>query len=124
MGAACARAAIQLLMVVAGFAFLGVVLKCPPPINHLVRLVVAAALCALAARLTLDALPRALALPAAVAVGAVVYVLAVRLLAALPEDDLARLSELQSRLPRPLRWAPAGLAHLLSRRALLPGGAA
>jgi O-antigen/teichoic acid export membrane protein len=124
MGAACSRAVIQVLLVVAGFAFLGGVLKCPAPINHLLRLIVSAAVCGLAARATLDALSGGMALPLAVGVGAVVYFLCVRLLGALPEEDLARLRDLQSRLPKAFRWAPAGLANILSRRAppsLLPG---
>jgi hypothetical protein len=40
----------------------------------------------------------------------------VRLLAALPEEDLGRLRDLQSNLPRAFRRAPAGLSGVLSRR--------
>lgn len=117
MGAACARAAIQVLLVVCGFWYLQVRLKCPVPLNHLLRLAASAAICGLSARATLDALPKSIALVAAIFAGAVVYFLSVRLLGALHEEDIARLRDMQHRLPRPLRWAATYLASFLSRGA-------
>jgi O-antigen/teichoic acid export membrane protein len=114
LGAACSRAAIQLLLVVWGFSFLRLRLKCPVPVNSLARLTVCAALCAASARLMLNALPGPAALVPAVVAGAAVYFISVRSLGALPEDDLARLLALQDRIPKALRWAPTRLASYLS----------
>jgi O-antigen/teichoic acid export membrane protein len=109
IGAAWARTAIQLSSVAFGFWFIVRRLRCPIPFNELTRLLIAALLCAGAARGCLSLLPPLPALAAAVPAGGIVYLAAVRLLRPLPPRDIDRLRALTGILPPPLR-RPADLA--------------
>jgi O-antigen/teichoic acid export membrane protein len=103
IGAAWGRAAIQLAMIVFGMWFIMQRLQCPPPLRDLGRLLLAAALCAFAARCCIVLVPGVAALPVAISIGVVVYVVASRLLRVLPKDDVARLRSFCGRLPNTLR---------------------
>lgn len=103
MGAVWARAVVQVAAVAIGAWFIIRRLHFPLPLWDLGKLLVAAILCAAAARLSLAAVPGILALPAAIAAGIVVYVAAVRSINGLPSSDIAWLRTLGSRLPAPLR---------------------
>jgi hypothetical protein len=104
MGAAWARAAIQLAAVVMGSGFVFWRLGFPLPLFDLGRLLLAASLCGLAARscLDLNLAPRSVSLVLAIASGAVTYAIAVRALRALHPGDAERLRLLCRRLPRRL----------------------
>jgi O-antigen/teichoic acid export membrane protein len=104
MGAAWARAAIQLAAVVMGSGFVFWRLGFPLPLFDLGRLLLAASLCGLAARscLDLNLAPRSVSLVLAVAAGAATYAVAVRALRALHPGDAERLRLLCRRLPRKL----------------------
>jgi O-antigen/teichoic acid export membrane protein len=99
MGAAWARASIQLLTVGVAAWLIVVRLKIPLPFNDLGRIVVAASLCGGAARTCLWLLGGSMALPLAVITGIVVYIAAIRIMRALPANDLVRLRALSHRLP-------------------------
>jgi O-antigen/teichoic acid export membrane protein len=103
MGASWARAAIQMAMVALGMWFIVRRLKCRTPLSDLARLLIAAALCAIAARGCIVFLPGIAALPVAILTGAIVYVAAIRLLRALPKNDVDRLQSFCRRLPKALR---------------------
>lgn len=99
MGAAITRAAMQACAIGLGNWFIMRRLDFPLPLKDLGRLVVAAALCAGAARAVLAGWPGRGALPAAVVAGALVYIGAVRLSGGLPQQDIARLRALGRALP-------------------------
>jgi O-antigen/teichoic acid export membrane protein len=103
MGAACTRAAIQVAMVVFGTWFITRRLNCRTPVGDLGRLLIAAAVCAIAAHACIALIPGIASLPVSILTGALVYVAAVRLLHALPKSDVVRLKSLCQRLPKPLR---------------------
>lgn len=98
MGAAWGRAFVQLTTVVIGFWFVERRLGCPLPFKHLARLAVAALLCAGVARVGITVMPGVFGLIASIIVGAIVYFGAVRLLHALPQEDVDRLHSLTSPL--------------------------
>lgn len=110
LGAAWARAGTQAVLVGWGMWFITRRLMVPAPLGALTRLLLAAAICAVAARAVLALVPGNPALPLAIAAGIVVYGLAVRLLGALPQADVDRLRSLCGRLP--------GLLGVPTRRAL------
>jgi O-antigen/teichoic acid export membrane protein len=114
IAAASARAAIQALVAAASVWYVSRRLECPAPIASLGRLMLAALLCAAAARLCIDALPAPLSLFAAIPAGALSYVAAVRLLRALPANDLDRLINAVAILPRPSHRMVRALIRLLS----------
>ncbi len=116
IGAALARGAIHALMVAAGLWFIRRRLHCPVPFGSLARLLVAALLCALAARACIALIPSSiLGLALAVPLGAAVYGVAVRALGALPAEDARRLRNLLSgRLPDALQRPMDGLLVLLT----------
>ena len=101
MGAVWARAAIQFSAVVMGSGFVFWRLGFPLPLFDLGRLLLAASLCGLAARssLNLNLAPKGLSLVLAIAAGAVVYAVSVRVLRALHPGDAERLRSLCRRLP-------------------------
>jgi O-antigen/teichoic acid export membrane protein len=104
-GAVWARALVQAAAVALGAWFIFSRLRFRLPLRDLGKLLIAALLCAAAARLCLVALPGVLALPAAIAAGVIVYVVAVRRMGALPSSDIAWLRAMAARLPAPLRRA-------------------
>ena len=104
MGAAWARAAIQLAAVVMGSGFVYWRLGFPLPLFDLGRLLLAASLCGLAARscLELNLAPRGVSLALSIVTGVAAYAVAVRALRALHPSDAERLRLLCRRLPRRL----------------------
>ena len=129
IGAAWARAAIQLSAIAFGSWFIVSRLRFPMPFRDLSKLLLAAALCGIAARISLAAVPGWPSLPTAIAVGAVIYVGCVRILAALPASDLERLRAMSRILPGQLASASGFMLWLLDgtsgplRPATLPAGA-
>ena len=118
MGAALSRAAVHLVMVGAGSWFIQRRLGCPIPLGDLGRLLLAALLCALAAHLCVSHIYDPLqSLPLAIGSGVIVYLGSVRMLGALPAQDVARLRTLMGRFPGRMH-APldALLALLVPRR--------
>jgi O-antigen/teichoic acid export membrane protein len=103
MGAAWSRAAIQVIAVAIGIWFVYWRLGFPLPLFDLTKLLLAAALCGVAARTCLVLLPGRGALAAAIAAGAISYAVAVRALRALHPDDADRLRALCRSLPRSIR---------------------
>ncbi len=100
LGAAASRAAVQMFMLGLGLWFIARRLNCPVPFRHLARLAASAALCGVAARAVLQLVHGPLALPIAIGVGALVYWAAVRMLDALPPEDVERLRAIGARSPR------------------------
>ena len=105
MGAVWARVAIQISAVAFGSWFVFSRLGFPLPFRDLAKLLLAAALCGAAARITLLVLPGAASLPAAILAGAVVYMISIRILRALPVGDIERLRTIIRLLPAGLRTA-------------------
>ena len=66
-------------------------------------LLVAAALCAVVARLVVDLVPTAPGVALAVVAGAVTYAAAIRVIRPLPASDVDKLRNAVLSLPRPLR---------------------
>lgn len=114
VGAAWARLAVHGFMVAYGSWFIWRRLDCPIPFVALTKMLAAALLCAAAARLLIVVIANpVLATAAAVAAGALVYVLAIRLFAALPLQDIARLGSFAARLPAGIRPSVTGVLALL-----------
>ena len=112
MGAAWSRAAIQIAAVAMGTGFLFWRLRFQLPIYNVAKLLLAAAICGLAARATLMLAPRAIALPCAIGAGMASYAVAVRTLRALHQRDADRLRTLCGVFPlrfRLLAWRAIGL---------------
>jgi O-antigen/teichoic acid export membrane protein len=103
MGASWARAAIQLAMVALGMWFIMQRLECRTPLSDLARLLIAAVLSAIAARVCIVFFAGNAALLLAILAGVIVYVAAIRLLHALPKSDVDRLQSLCRGLPKALR---------------------
>ncbi|MDB5508019.1 MAG: polysaccharide biosynthesis protein [Hyphomicrobiales bacterium] len=116
IGAALTRAIVQLSVVAVGNWFIGHHLKCPVPYASLARLMVAAAACAIVARATGLIFPGFLGMLLSIAVGGLVYLIGVRLLNALPKDDIDRLSSLLAHLPGPIGKLASPALRLLSSR--------
>ncbi len=89
--AAIGRTAIQLMVVAASVAYIDRKLECHTPYGALLRLLIAAMLCAVAAFAVSSTIDSPAGLPVAILAGAMTYILAVKLLRALPRDDLDRL---------------------------------
>lgn len=117
-GAAWARAVIQIAAVALGGWFISQRLRCPVPFRELARLLLASVLSALAAAGCLWLIPGTAALAAAIPAGIVSYIAAVRLLRALPADDIERLYGITGRLPRLLQEPGAMVLRLLARPAV------
>lgn len=107
MGAVIARSLIQFAIVAASFVYLHRALACPSPIGSVARIAGSAAGCAIAARAVVYVLPGPSGVVLAITVGAAVYFVLARLMRALPDEDLGRLSDLAGK-------APAWLSPLLS----------
>jgi O-antigen/teichoic acid export membrane protein len=103
IGAAWARAAIQVSAVAFGTWFVFYRLRLPLPFRDLAKLLLAAALCGAAARGCLLLMPGVVSLLVAIPVGAAVYVVSVRLLRALPAGDIDRLRAMIRPFPAPFR---------------------
>jgi O-antigen/teichoic acid export membrane protein len=127
-GAALARAVIQLAIVAAAVWYVTQRLDARVPYAALGRILLAAAGCGAAARLSLYVVSPhgtngAAALAVAVPVGVFVYVAAIRLLRALPDADLDRIATALSLLPRALRpIAERALGFLRASSATAWGG--
>jgi O-antigen/teichoic acid export membrane protein len=103
MGAACSRAIIQIAAVAMGGGFIFWRLRFPMPFFDLARLVLAAAVCAVTARICLALTSGVTSLAFAIVAGMVGYAVAVRVLRALHPDDADRLRVLCRILPRTAR---------------------
>jgi O-antigen/teichoic acid export membrane protein len=114
MGAAWARAVIQLAAVAMGAGFVVWRLGFPLPIADLARLLLAAAICGLTARAVLALSHDALALIPAIAAGALSYAAAVRLLGALHPGDAERLRLLCRAFPERVRSGAERVIGLLA----------
>lgn len=115
MGAAISRAVVQLTMLALGFGFVARHLRFRLPLDHLLRLLLAAAVCGICARLCILVLPGPAGLVPAIAVGAVIYLGAVRQLAALPLDDLRQIRAACDLAPRLMRRPVDVVTRLLVR---------
>ena len=115
LGAAVVRAAVQAILIVLQFWLIRNRLGFRAPIPHLIRIFIAAGACGAAAWLVTRAVPTPAGLIGAVVVGALVFGLAVRLLDALPPEDVERIRGLSVRLPggatRPIGWLLALIAR-------------
>jgi O-antigen/teichoic acid export membrane protein len=103
IGAAWARAAIQVSAVAFGTWFLFYRLRLPLPFRDLAKLLLAAVLSGAAARACLLLVPGMVSLLVAIPAGAAVYIVSIRLLRALPAGDINRLRGMIRPLPAPLR---------------------
>jgi O-antigen/teichoic acid export membrane protein len=114
MGAAWSRGAIQLAGAAMGGGYIFCRLHFPLPLFDLGRLLLAAAICGLAARLALSAATGLPSLLLAVAAGTVSYAVAVRLMRALHPRDADRLRVLCRFLPARARAVADLLVALLA----------
>ncbi len=115
MGAALARATIQLGAVAAGLWYVNVRLRCATPFSSCARIMLAALICAAAAAGCIRLVPGASGVVLAVAAGVLVYGGAVRLLNALPHSDIERLVASFAILPAAVRTPATLTLRLLSR---------
>ncbi|MDE2362161.1 MAG: lipopolysaccharide biosynthesis protein [Hyphomicrobiales bacterium] len=99
MGAVIGRSIIQFAIVAASFVYIGRALACPTPYFSVLRIMAAAAGCALVARWIVLVAPGWIGILIAIGVGAAVYFALVRLLRALPQDDVGRLQEVAGKMP-------------------------
>jgi len=102
IGAAVARATIQVTMVMIGLWFVARYLGYPLPLVSLGRLFLAAGVAASVAAASVLTVGGTLSLLIAVPGAVLTYVIALRLTCALPPSDLARLAEVAAALPRPM----------------------
>lgn len=115
VGAAWARLAVHSFMVAFGSWFVWRRLDCPIPLVALAKMSGAALLCAAAARLCIVVIANpVLAIAVAIPSSAVVYAFAIRLFAALPPQDIARLTAFAARLPTGMRPPVTGVLTLLA----------
>ena len=110
MGAAFGRGAIQLALGCIGVLYVVRILHIPVPLRDLGRLLMAALLCAAAARWCVMTFSGTAGLLIAIAIGGIIYVAAVRTIGALPEKDLKYLQAALPGIPAPLRSAIALIA--------------
>jgi O-antigen/teichoic acid export membrane protein len=103
LAAATARAATQAAVSIATILYLWRVLRCPTPVIALLRLFVAAVMCAIAARACVMLVPGIRGLVLAVGAGALVYAIAVRVLRAMPASQAEPLLNALKILPWPIR---------------------
>ncbi len=115
LAAACGRGGVQVAISCGVLWYLYARLRCPTPLAVLGKLLVAAALCAVVARLVVDMVPSGLGVALAVAAGALTYAAAIRVIRPLPAGDIDKLRNAVLSLPRPLRpVAHAGLELIWS----------
>ena len=98
-GAAWARASVQIYLVAFSFWFVIRRLKFTLPLGQVCRLILAAAGCAIVAHVLASRVAGLSGLIIAVPAGALTYFALVRLLAALPYEDVERLTTMSNRLP-------------------------
>ncbi|MFO1115613.1 MAG: oligosaccharide flippase family protein [Beijerinckiaceae bacterium] len=98
-GAVYARSAIQFAIVAASFIYIGQRLDCPTPYASVVRIMLAAAGCGFAAREIVITFPGWLGIALGVFTGALVYLALVRLLRALPQEDVGRVLDVVGKMP-------------------------
>jgi O-antigen/teichoic acid export membrane protein len=119
MGAAYARALIQIAMVGLGMWFIMRRLQCPAPLRELGQLMIAAATCAASAHVIVTLVPGTLGIFLAILGGALTYLVAVRLFCALPKSDVIRLHLLSQKLPKLLRgFSQSGLVLIFGHGGL------
>jgi hypothetical protein len=99
MGAVVARSIIQFLIVGASFVYIGRALQCPTPYGSVLRIVIAAVGCAVAAGAVVRLAPGWPGIAPAIAIGALVYLGLARVLRALPQDDLRQLQDVAGNMP-------------------------
>ncbi|MER2265754.1 lipopolysaccharide biosynthesis protein [Methylobacterium oxalidis] len=99
MGAALVRVGVQLVLVLTNFWLIRSRLGYRAPIGDMVRILVAASICGISAAAVASSISGPLSLAGAIPAGIVTYWLAVRLLNALPADDIERLRSLLRPLP-------------------------
>jgi O-antigen/teichoic acid export membrane protein len=109
VGAALGRASVQVYLLAVSFWFLRYRLGCPLPLAQLGLLFVSALASACVAGLVASRISGLTGLLLSVLAAALAYVLIVRLLRAIPDEDIERLRGLFDRLPVPLQRA-IGLA--------------
>jgi O-antigen/teichoic acid export membrane protein len=109
MGAALGRALVQIYLLAASFWFLRYRLGCPLPLAQLGLLFVSAVVSACVAGLVASQMSGLTGLLLSVPAAALVYLLLVRLLRAIPDEDIERLHGLFERIPVSLQRA-IGLA--------------
>ncbi len=124
IGAAATRAAMQIFAVALGNWFVFRRLRFPLPFAGLARLLLAAAICAIAARASLYLATGVAALALAVATGIVTYAAAVRALGALDPADADRLRAICRGLPHPLSTIGERSLALLSSSPAFAGTSA
>jgi O-antigen/teichoic acid export membrane protein len=119
MGAAYARALIQIAMVGLGMWFIMHRLHCPAPLRELGQLMIAAAICAASAYVLITLVPGILGIFLAILGGAITYLAAVRLFCALPKSDIIRLHSFSQKLPKLVRgFFQLGLALIFGHSGL------
>ena len=117
MGAALVRTGVQIILVVVNLWLIRSRLGYVAPVGHMLRLLAASAICGASAWVATRALPAPVNLAVAVPLGVVVYGVCVRLLDALPGEDVDRLRGLFRRLPGPILRPTDRAFALLSRHA-------
>jgi O-antigen/teichoic acid export membrane protein len=116
MGAAYGRAAVQTILLALGLWFIGTQAGFSIPYGGLARILAAATLCALAARMTITAIQGSGAIPIAIMTGVIAYVVAVRLVGGLNRGDSAKVLSLMLHLPQWLRAFPVAALKLMEAK--------
>ena len=107
LGAALARGTVQVYVLSVSLWFLRRRLNCHVPLIPLGSLFVAALACALVAGLIASRVPGVPGLVLSVPIAALVYILLVRLLRAIPDEDIASLQGLFAHIPAPMKRGTA-----------------
>jgi O-antigen/teichoic acid export membrane protein len=115
-GAAASRAVVILVIASINVWYIRSRLHCPTPLAALGRLLAAAVLCALAARLSLSLLTGPASLALAIIAGAAAFAGAIRWLGAVNQADAAELMSVAELLPEPLRAMLGVAVRALSGR--------
>lgn len=116
-GASIVRGIVHSIWLILLSAFCWSRLSMMPPIVDLIKIGTSAALCALAAVFVLQMQGGVLGLLMAIAAGGVVYLVALRLTAAIPEDDVEMLSyNLGNSLPAPVVGLSLKVLQLIAPR--------
>ncbi len=98
-GAVYARSSIQFVIVVASFVYVGRRLGCPTPYGSVARIMLAAAGCGFAAREIVMTFPGWFGIALGIFAGALVYFALVKLLRALPQEDVGRVLDVVGKMP-------------------------
>ena len=115
IGAALARMATQIFLVMLFIWYMDRRLNCPTPLKHLALIMLSASLCAAVAFALVHLIESPYSLVVAIPMAAFVYLACIRALGALPRDDTEKLKKAFGGLPTPIGPSAVFVLDLLAR---------